>query len=426
MPRHTTALTLRATCGVTLFSLLTTAALLGKDEVRIELSVAAPNVEMRDTPLHAAITLPDSLASIPPERIAVSLQPPGVAAVATPGQVVRTGEKTELWWIAPEVKPGQPGRWIATLSVEPAASTCGFAWHDTPGKHLDLRCDGRPVLRYMYAYDPSTEETLHETYKVYYHVFDAAGENLLTKGPGGLYTHHRGIFIGWNRLTSGGREYDFWHMKGVTQQHRKVLCQTAGPVLGRLETLIHWVGPDERPVIVERRAVTVFRPARPAIALLDCRIELEAVAGDVFLNGDPEHGGFQYRPHNDVAEGEPSVKARYLFHKDGIDAHEDGNLPWVAESYGLGGKRYSVEHMNHPDNPQQSKYSAYRDYGRFGAFFTRQLAAGELLPLRYRILVLEGPLPSRDQLSAQYSAFAAPPNAAVLCTSQSPERRSEP
>jgi hypothetical protein len=409
-------------------TLLVTAAALAGNDVRIELNVDAPSVSTRNTPLHATITLPDSLADVPPEHIAASLQPPGVTALAIPGQIVRVGEKTELWWIAPELKQGRPGKWLATLSVDAAGTTRRFTWHDTPDRHLDLRWNGRPVLRYMYAYDPSTDETLHETYKVYYHVFDATGENLLTKGSGGLYTHHRGIFVGWNRLTLAGKEYDFWHMKGVTQRHQKVLYQTAGPVLGRLVTLINWVGPDDQPIIIERREVTVFHeprlPLRDVVTagyyqeglatLLECRTELRAVAGDIFLNGDPEHAGFQYRPHNDVADGDASGKARYLFHKDGIDAHQDQNLPWVAESYGLNGRRYSVQHMNHPDNPKPSKYSAYRDYGRFGAFFTKNLKAGQVLPLRYRIRIAGGAMPPRKYCSAQYAAFATPPNVTVV------------
>jgi hypothetical protein len=103
-----------------------------------------------------------------------------------------------------------------------------------------------------------------------------------------------------------------------------------------------------------------------------------------------------------------------LFHKDGIDAHQDQNLPWVAESYGLNGRRYSVQHMNHPDNPKPSKYSAYRDYGRFGAFFTKNLKAGQVLPLRYRIRIAGGAMPPRKYCSAQYAAFATPPNVTVV------------
>src|SRR5438876_264191 len=76
----------------------------------------------------------------------------------------------------------------------------GFSFHDETGEHLDILRDGKIAGRYMYAYDKSTPERRLETYKPYLHVFDAEGKAPITKGPGGTYTHHRGIYIGWNKL----------------------------------------------------------------------------------------------------------------------------------------------------------------------------------------------------------------------------------
>jgi hypothetical protein len=127
--------------------------------------------------------------------------------------------------------------------------------------------------------------------------------------------------------------------------------------------------------------------------------------GDVLLNGDPEHAGFQFRAHNDVANGPAEVKAKYLFHDDGIDPKTDLDLPWVAMSFGLNGTRYCVQHMNHPANPSPTVYSAYRDYGRFGAFAKTEVKAGETLALRYRIRIAEGDLPAREVCKGHYEAY---------------------
>ncbi|MCH9022406.1 MAG: PmoA family protein [Planctomycetes bacterium] len=278
----------------------------------------------------------------------------------------------------------------------------GFSWQDHKGEYLDLLYDGHKVTRYMYGYDNSTPERLHLTYKPYHHVFDETGQKLLTKGPGGKYTHHRGIFIGWNKMAVGDKRYDFWHMKGVTQRHQKILEKTAGPQKASSKTLIHWIDPDGHVVIAEERQVTVYRSDAEEILLLDFVTQLKAGKQDVILNGDPEHAGFQYRPHNAVVEGPTEVKAAYLFHKDGIDPKKDHDLPWAAMSYGLNGKRYSVQHMNHPSNPSGSVYSAYRDYGRFGAFFVKTIPAGKTLTLHYRVRVMEGHLPSRKDLAKEY------------------------
>ncbi len=300
---------------------------------------------------------------------------------------------------------------IGLCNVAGGAGT--FSWQDTEGKHLDLLLNGKKVTRYMYAYDTSTAQRTFETYKPFLHVYDAEG-NRLTNGPDGeseylaksiKYPHHRGILIGWNKLMFEGGRYDLWHMKEVHQVHQKFVELAAGPKMARSTALIHWNGKDGKPILVERRTITVHRQSDPTVVLLDFQTELRAVRGDVFLDGDPEHAGVQYRPHNGVAAGSNEGKATYLFHKDGIDPKKDHNLPWVAMSYGLDSGRYAVQHMNHPSNPKPTIYSAYRDYGRFGAFFKKKIAADTSLTLRYRIIVSPGEMPKRKALANRYAAY---------------------
>jgi hypothetical protein len=283
--------------------------------------------------------------------------------------------------------------------------TIGYRWVNSSDGAIDLMDGDRRVLRYMHAYDASTPERLCETYKCYHHVFDGEGEHPLTKGPGGLYTHHRGLFIGWNRLTVKDQDYDFWHMKGVTQRHAGMIELLAGPDAARHTALIHWCDGEGRIVIAERRTVRAVRADATVIVLLDFSSELTAEAGDVRLDGDPEHAGFQFRAHNDVAEGPPEMKATYVFHAEGIDPKTDTNLPWAAMGFALNGKRYWVQHINHPLNPSPTVYSAYRDYGRFGAFPRAELGMGETLTLRYRLLIGEGNLPPRSALAANYARY---------------------
>lgn len=280
----------------------------------------------------------------------------------------------------------------------------GFALRDSPGDHLDVLFAGRPVARYMYAFDTSTPARAHETYKPYLHVFDADGTTLLTKGPGGLYTHHRGVFIGWQKIRFEGKAYNLWEMADGALVHEKFLEERATPDEARFTSLVHWRLKDGRTILDEERTMALHRPAAAGeIALVDFRTALKAVAGDLVLDGDPEHGGVQYRPADAVDKKE----TKYLFPKDGADPRKDKDLPWAAESYVLGGKRYSVQHMNGPDNPKDTLYSAYRDYGRFGAFFRRDLQKGETLHLAYRIRVTAGDLPPREELQRQYDAFVA-------------------
>ena len=391
-------------------------------EIIAHLRVSAPNVDCVDVPVHAVIELSEQrLASVLLGEISVELRQLSNMwnNVSTPGQIVMNDRKqAELWWVLPEAKANSTSTWTVGLidRRRPEAvldSAKVFSWRDQKGDYLELLFDGVKVTRYMYAYDTSSEQRTFETYKPFHHIFDASG-NLLTNGPDGvhpyqknkiLYPHHRGLLIGWNRLTFGGRQYDLWHMKEAHQVHQEFLELAAGPVLAKSKTLIHWNDKNGEPIIAEQRTTTVFRQSDPTVLLLDFNTDLKAVRGNVFLNGDPEHAGFQYRAHNDVAAGGKEVKATYLFHKDGIDPKKDYDLPWMAMSYGLNDRRCNVQHLNHPGNPKPTIYSAYRDYGRFGAFFKEEIPAGKTLTLRYRIWVGRGEMPKRQELVGRYSAF---------------------
>ncbi|MBE3068636.1 MAG: PmoA family protein [Planctomycetes bacterium] len=293
---------------------------------------------------------------------------------------------------------------FAAFAAPAAAADGPFTFKDTAGQCLDVLFGGRMVARYMYAHDASTKERRLETYKPYLHVFDAEGKSPITKGTGGLFTHHRGIFIGWNKITFEGRLYDRWHMPDGEQVHQKFTDEKAGPDRAAFTSLVYWNDADGKPIIEEERTTTFHAAAAPAIALIDFTTRLSAPRGDVLLKGDPEHAGIQYRPADEVTK-----PVRYVFPRDGVDPTKDKDLAWVAEQYVLGGKIYSVQQMNHPENPKGTLYSAYRDYGRFGAFFETEIKKGESLRLRYRFWVAAGEMPSRDVLQRQSDAFAAAP-----------------
>ncbi len=288
-----------------------------------------------------------------------------------------------------------------SLAVLAARGQAGFSFKEEQGRCLDVLQDGRIVGRYMYAYDKSSPQALHETYKPYLHVFDPEGKGPITKGPGGNYTHHRGIFVGWNRLACGGRSYDRWHMKGGEQVHQKFIDRRADGNQALLTSLVHWNDDAGKPLLEEERTMAFRRAPAPAYVMIDFETRLKAAAGDVLLDGDPEHAGVQYRPANEV---DPKATV-YVFPREGADPKKDFDYPWVGETYSLGGKKYSVLILNHPSNPKSTKFSAYRDYGRFGAFFKAEVRAGQVLALRYRFLVAEGEMPHAETVQSWSNEF---------------------
>jgi hypothetical protein len=298
---------------------------------------------------------------------------------------------------------------LAALAASAAAADAPFAFELQEGRHLDVFHAGRRAVRYVLAYDP---DRYKETYKPFLHVFDAAGESPVTNGVAAKqYPHHRGIFIGWTKLMFGGKRYDFWGMGGGCQQHVRLLARDAGPAGARFTSLVHWNDRAGTTLLEEKRTHVLLPGEKPTLALVDVVSRLTPVAGDVVLDGDPEHAGVQYRPHDDVDR----KATTYLFHADGVTPGrgKDTDMPWVAQQYTLAGTTYNVQQMNHPSNPKGTEWSAYRDYGRFGCWFRKELAKGETLTVRYRFWVSEGELKPREAYQKQYDAFAASPAPAV-------------
>jgi len=378
---------------------------------QLQLRVVPGGLAGVDVPVSVKIALPKDLAKVPADEIRVTMNRNGQSGSAVPGQVVRDGDDTELCWILPSVEANEQQTWVASIAKGAASTKDAFAFKDTAGDHLDLLFAGRPVTRYMYAYDTSTPERKSATWKVYHHVFDAKGENVLTQGAGGKqYPHHRGIFFGGKLDFDGGRG-DWWH--GQVQAHQKFLEMTAGPVLARSTALIHWNTSEGRTVLIEERSMTAYRQTGGTLLLADFRSCVKSADGDVKLGADREHGGVQFRTHGDVDK----QQTKYCFPAEDTDVRKELDLPWVAMSITLNrpdAQPYSVQHMNHPNNPEETEYSAYRDYGRFGAFFRQEIKTGQTLCVAYRFWVVPGDLPPRETLQQRWVAFAEPPKVEVV------------
>jgi hypothetical protein len=300
-------------------------------------------------------------------------------------------------------------RMLSSCGVLLALTLCAsnvradFALKDEAGKHLDVLQDGKVVARYMYAYDKAN---LADTYKPYLHVFDAEGKAPITKGPGGQFTHHRGIFIGWNKITYKGKSYDRWHMKGGEIVHQKFLDQKADADGASFTSVTQWNDDKGAPFVEEHRTMSFKAAPAPARLVIDFSSTIKPVGGDVKLDGDPEHAGIHYRPAEKVS------KTTYVFPKEGAQPTKDVDYPWVGLSYTLDGGRgqHSVVHINHPDNPKETRYSAYRGYGRFGAFPVAEIKDGGERAFKYRFVIATGEMPDAALIQKLADEFTGAPD----------------
>jgi hypothetical protein len=403
-----------------------------------EVTVTAGKSDRTNAPVCVPLSMSKDLAK---NELAVLHTPDGkviYGQFTAPGlltESVKPGDgevRRDLHFILPALKAGDS----LTLKVDAAPdikrSPITFSWHDTPGEFTELRYGDRPVLRYVdQKFDDSTKEKREATFKVYHHLYDPAGKEIITKGPGGLYTHHRGLFYGF-KATYGDKQVtaDTWHCPPPSGdpkkpsleahlEHEKILSSEAGPVLGRHRVQIGWFGRDKERFATEERELTVYNV--PGGQLVEFASKLTPVKGTVKLDGDPQHAGFHFRAVNEVAD--KTKDQTYFLRPDGKgDMGKErswdpktksgpADLPWDAMSFVVGGKRYTAAYLDRPTNPKEARTSE-RIYGRFGSYFVAECSDKKPLTVAYRLWLQEGEM-TGDGVKALDADFATPPAATV-------------
>ncbi len=270
---------------------------------------------------------------------------------------------------------------------------------------------GRRFLRTVTSFDAVQAE---EAQKPWQDLFAADGALQITKGRGGKYPHHRGVFLGWNKVEHAGLTHDFWHCRaGVSIRHRRFVDagSAAGCAAARLVTEQEWCLADGKALVRETRSLTAF--AGSSFRALDVTIALQALDGPVKLGGDAHHAGFHVRAADAVTATEKETQVwlptgeRAL----GNDIHAD--LHWGGMSFKLEGRTFTLLLIEHPANPAGAVLSA-RPYGRFGFMPLASLEPATPLRLRWRLLVFEGTPPAHEELARHSASYRVPPRVECL------------
>src|SRR5690606_443751 len=122
--------------------------------------------------------------------------------------------------------------------------------------------------------------------------------------------------------THDGKSFDTWHMTTGSMVHDHFEATEVSGDDARMVAVINWYGADkENPLIVETRETIVHTGDDPNVLTIDVTSKLKAVRGEVYLDGDPEHAGLQFRASNDLSEQAKAKtgQAQYTFHREGID-----------------------------------------------------------------------------------------------------------
>lgn len=304
---------------------------------------------------------------------------------------------------------------FATLSllVFPTAARANFEWVDTPGKYLDLKDGDRFVARYVYeAIDESTPERREATYKPFCHIYKWGSEDaFITKGPGGKYTHHRGIFYGFSKCSYTNAEgkshtnIDTWHCRQAYEIHRKFLRQEAGKDSATFTAVIDWVDNEGNVFANEERTMTFSFKDKDVV--VNFTSKLTPTSPSLHLDGDPQHAGFQFRASNEV--NDKTAKQTYYIRpetgaakpgatinwSDKNDTDATRNLPWKGMCFTLGDEQYTVAYLDRPDNPKPARFSE-RDYGRFGSYFVADVTPENPLTVNYRLQIRKGEMTAEE------------------------------
>lgn len=237
---------------------------------------------------------------------------------------------------------------------------------------------------------PFDKNNPRPTCKVFHHVYAPDGA-LLTKGFGGQFEHHRGLFVGWNQTKVGDKRFDFWHCnKGEHQDFAGTLAPQLLSLGKKAQvSMIAWVAPDGRQIVNELRGFEVLEHDEHAYALL-MRVQLTASV-DLTLTGDPQHAGQQFRSLQQFAEkdADPVLYLRPPTRKEhGNDIWTE--CDWIAGILRLPKKTYTVLRIESPHNGGKKIRWSTRPYGRFGATRTFKLKKAERVRLDQIYVIAEG------------------------------------
>jgi hypothetical protein len=382
-----------------------------------EITVDAGDHDRINQPICILLPLPVELGQAKSVTLVDAVGKPVPAQLTAPGLLAKTpvtddSVPRELHFILPGLKAKNTAVFKATISDGAPARFDGFSWHDTKDEFMELTYGPRPVLRYVYSkFDDSTKERREQTYKVYHQLYDPEGKIFVTKGPGGLYTHHRGLFYGFNKITYGGnKKADIWHCSGDAHQtHEKFLASEAGPVLGRHRLEIAWHGEKKEIFAIEQRELTVYHVPGGQLVEFASRLSSTNAGGKIKLDGDPQHAGFQFRAAQEVAE--KTKNQTYYLRPDGIgkpgEEKQGGDYLWKGMCFLLGSQRFTACYLDRPTNPKPAAYSE-RNYGRFGSYFVAEVTPERPLDVNYRIWLQAGEMKT-DEIVARSNQFILPP-----------------
>jgi Methane oxygenase PmoA len=243
------------------------------------------------------------------------------------------------------------------LQAQPVEQT-EFRFENMQDGSLKLWQGQQPVLVYNFGQMKRTGAASVGNRSSYVHpIYGLDGEVLTDDFPKDHY-HHHGLFWGWPHVTIGGKDYDFWKMRGTEIRFKSWLSKEVGKNVAVLGIENEWLVSD-KPVVREEATLRVHSATAEG-RLINIRLTWAALEQPVTLVGaaGKSYGGVSLRfaPREDTVITVPSGPAS----QDLLVAR----LPWSELSAKFEGANVTsgaaiFVDPRHPDFPPEWMTRAY-------------------------------------------------------------------
>jgi hypothetical protein len=292
-----------------------------------------------------------------------------------------------------------------TACVSTQAPTRAFRFAEVNDKSLGLWEGEKPVLVYNHGMISRADAPQARERSCYFHPLYGLDGEVLTDDFPKDHVYHRGLYWAWSHITTGGKEYSLWDLRGIRTEFRRWLARETGNGVAALGIENVWIAEGQDEVVREQIRLRVHR-ATPQGRAIDVEATWTPIERPVTLQGaaDKGYGGLTLRfaPRTGTVITLPEGRA-----KEDTVMTRHAWTDYSGSFQGAPGKSGAAifVHPKHPDYPLQW---VNRNYGMVAAGWPgttpKTLAAGESVTCRYRIWIHRG-TPELAEIQKEFEAF---------------------
>lgn len=252
------------------------------------------------------------------------------------------------------------------------------------GNRIDVTIGNQFFTSYHFAEN--------EKYPFFYPVNGPLSGGSVTSLRNGEYPHHSSLFFGCDRVNGGNYWQEGLERGRIVSIGARIIEAKGEQVV--IEDECIWKRPNAPSPIIDRRKITISAPSK-GIYQLDFDIEMEMLIDVTILKTNHSLFSARIDPDLSVKQGGVMINSEG---KEGEKATFGQGSPWI-DCYGT--RKTGVEGitiMQHPSNKWYPSPWFTRDYGFISPTpmywpeddTSTQLKKGEVIKLRYRVLVHAG------------------------------------